>query len=279
MAWTPLGYLTMHEAVSNFSDPSSFSMDLSMWQEPRARISSGSSPARKRDMSRSWTAISAKIPPPPLTYSNGGGDGSREQSLIIMVSPTSPPTTASLTRLKLGSNRLCRPVMSLTPASLQALIASTVSARSVASGFSQNTCLPLTAQALICSAWYWDGEQIQTASTSGSVITSMASPVKRGTPKSEAAFSALDTVGLETMTGRTLGALVMAPRWTMPMRPQPMTPTLISLSAAPEPVMERADRVRKEAADDAEGAKASVEAAHARKRRAEKRIVAARSGR
>ena len=38
--------------------------------------------------------------------------------------------------------------------------------------------------------------------------------------------------------------------------------------------MERADRVRKEAADEAEGAKASVEAAQTRKRRAEKRIVA-----
>ena len=90
----------------------------------------------------------------------------------------------------------------------------------------------------------------------------------------DAPFSALETVGLETMTGRTLGALVMAPRWTMPMRPQPMTPTLISFSSAPESVMERADRVRKEAADEAEGAKASVEAAHARNRRAEKRIVA-----
>lgn len=92
--------------------------------------------------------------------------------------------------------------------------------------------------------------------------------------QTDAPFSALETVGLETMTGRTLGALVMAPRWTMPMRPQPMTPTLISFSSAPESVMERADRVRKEAADEAEGAKASVEAAHARKRRAEKRIVA-----
>ena len=60
----------------------------------------------------------------------------------------------------------------------------------------------------------------------------------------------------------------------MPMRPQPMTPTLISFSSAPESVMERADRVRKEAADEAEGAKSSVEDEHARKRRAEKRIVA-----
>lgn len=62
----------------------------------------------------------------------------------------------------------------------------------------------------------------------------------------------------------------------MPMRPQPMTPTLISFSSDPESVMERAERVRKEAADEAEGAKASVEAAQARKRRVEKRIVAKR---
>ena len=64
----------------------------------------------------------------------------------------------------------------------------------------------------------------------------------------------------------------------MPMRPQPMTPTLISFSSDPESAMERADRVRKEAADEAEGAKASVEAAQARKRRVEKRIVAGRGG-
>ena len=63
------------------------------------------------------------------------------------------------------------------------------------------------------------------------------------------------------------------------MRPQPMTPTLISFSSDPESVMERAERVRKEAADEAEGAKASVEAAQARKRRVEKRIFAKGVGR
>ena len=41
----------------------------------------------------------------------------------------------------------------------------------MAMGFSQKTCLPAAAQALIWSAWYWDGEQIQTASTSGWLIT------------------------------------------------------------------------------------------------------------
>merc|ERR1719223_1125164 len=57
----------------------------------------------------------------------------------------------------------------------------------------------------------------------------MASALKRATLKSAAAFSALETVGLETITGLTFGALLMAPRWTRPIRPHPITPTLISL--------------------------------------------------
>lgn len=161
----------------------------------------------------------SQIPPPPFTYSNGGGDGSREQSLIykkietntktksehivsmyifilyththhtltMIGSPTSDPSIALLTRTKFWSKRLCKPIMSLTPASLHALIASTVSERSVAIGFSQNTCFPFAAQALICSAWKDDGEQIHTASTSGSVMTSIASLENLETPYCEAA--------------------------------------------------------------------------------------------
>src|SRR3569832_2451783 len=79
MACTPLGYRTMHDAVSNFSEPSKTSILLSMWQDPMARISIGSSLAKNRDISKSCTTISAKIPPPPFTYENGGGAGSREQ--------------------------------------------------------------------------------------------------------------------------------------------------------------------------------------------------------
>mmetsp|Transcript_16645 Transcript_16645/g.31527 ORF Transcript_16645/g.31527 Transcript_16645/m.31527 type:complete len:245 (-) Transcript_16645:186-920(-) len=218
----------MQDAVSKASDPSKVSIDLSIWHDPIARISMGSCPAKKRLISKSCTAMSAKIPPPPLTYSNGGGEGSREHNLMTMVSPTSLFSIAVLTRLKFGSNRRCKPVINLTPASLQALMASTVAAKSVARGFSQNTCFPLAAQALICSAWKELGEQIHTASTSGSVITSMGSEVNFGTPNCVAAFSALDTVGLETITGLTFGALVMAPRCTIPIRPQPITPTLIS---------------------------------------------------
>jgi len=71
--------------------------------------------------------------------------------------------------------------MSLTPAVLHALIASTVSGRSVAMGFSQNTCFPLAAASLICSACLLEGEHIHTASISGSVITSSADDVNLGT--------------------------------------------------------------------------------------------------
>ena len=85
---------------------------------------------------------------------------------------------ACFTRMKLGSKRRCSAVISLTPASFIALIASMVSGRSVAIGFSQKTCLPAAAHALIWSAWNCEGEQIHTASTSGWLITSSASPVK-----------------------------------------------------------------------------------------------------
>ena len=71
------------------------------------------------------------------------------QSRTWMTWPTSPSAMATFTRAKFGSNRRCRAVMSLTLASLQALMASIVSGTSVAMGFSQNTCLPLAAHALI----------------------------------------------------------------------------------------------------------------------------------
>ena len=49
-----------------------------------------------------------------------------------------------------------------------------VSSRSVAIGFSQKMCLPASAHARIWSAWNCEGEQIQTASTSGWLMTSMS---------------------------------------------------------------------------------------------------------
>mmetsp|Transcript_1044 Transcript_1044/g.2896 ORF Transcript_1044/g.2896 Transcript_1044/m.2896 type:complete len:227 (-) Transcript_1044:124-804(-) len=219
-------------AVSKASGPGSVSMALSIWHEPSARISTGSLSIRKRAMSRSCTAMSLKMPPPPLTYSKGGGDGSRLQSFTCTMSPTSPFWIACFTRRKLGSKRRCSAVISLTPAELQALIASIVSARSVAIGFSQNTCLPAAAHALIWSAWNWDGEQIHTASTSGWLMTSSASPVKVSSLYFLAAASAFETVGLEMITALALSQEDSASRWTMPMRPAPITPTPSTPSSA-----------------------------------------------
>ena len=179
-------------------------------------------------MSRSCTAMSLKMPPPPLTYSNGGGAGSREQSLMTIGSPTSPLSSACLMRAKFGSKRRCSAVISLTPASLQQLIASIVSSISVATGFSQKTCLPAAAHALIWSAWNCDGEQIHTASTSGLLMTSIASAVNEGSLYFSAAACALEMVGLEMMIGLAFSQLASASRCTMPMRPAPMMPTLIT---------------------------------------------------
>ena len=45
--------------------------------------------------------------------------------------------------------------------------------------------------------------------------------------------SAFDTVGFETMTGVTPGAFEIASRWTRPIRPIPITPTLIESFVSP----------------------------------------------
>mmetsp|Transcript_16506 Transcript_16506/g.49927 ORF Transcript_16506/g.49927 Transcript_16506/m.49927 type:complete len:254 (-) Transcript_16506:10-771(-) len=196
-----------------------------MWHEPDARISIGSEPIKCRDMSKSWTAMSLKMPPPPLTYSNGGGEGSREHNLTTIGVPSSPVTIACLTRAKFGSKRRCRAVISLMPAFSHALIATIVSGKSVAMGFSQNTDLPLSAHRMICSAWNDDGEQIHTASTSGWSMTSSALAVHSGTLCNFAAASALDTVGFDTITHLASWQLASASKCTRPMRPAPITPT------------------------------------------------------
>ena len=79
--------------------------------------------------------------------------------------------------------------------------------------------------------------------------------------------SALEIVGLETMTGVTPGAFVMASKWTNPMRPIPITPTLItSLVSTSLTVMDSDDERRAnegvgmvKAADDATSAEISRE--------------------
>jgi hypothetical protein len=86
--------------------------------------------------------------------------------------------------------------------------------------------------------------------------------------------SALDTVGLETMTGTTPGALVMASKCTKPIRPIPITPTLITLAASfTSTFIDKADLGRKELFD-AWSEKASVEAKMPTERRASKSFMA-----
>ena len=151
-------------------------------------------------MSRSWTAISLKMPPPPFTYSKGGGAGSLLHNFTVITSPTSPHTILRFTLAKFGSSLLCRAVINLIPALSQMRIASIVSGRSVAIGFSQNTSLPAAAHFVICSAWNEEGEQIQTAWTSGWLMTSSESADHSGTKYCFAAASAFETVGFEMMT-------------------------------------------------------------------------------
>mmetsp|Transcript_31554 Transcript_31554/g.93741 ORF Transcript_31554/g.93741 Transcript_31554/m.93741 type:complete len:236 (+) Transcript_31554:665-1372(+) len=177
VAVRPSRYLTMMVAVSYASGPGRSAISWLIMHEPVAKTSRGSSPIRKRDMSRSWIAMSLKMPPPPCTYLSGGGAGSREQSFTTIVSPMVPSAIERLTREKFGSNRRCSAVISFTPLARQRLTALMVSAKSVAIGFSQKMSLPSSAASRICAAWYCDGEQIQTASTSGWLMTSVSSLV------------------------------------------------------------------------------------------------------
>ena len=115
IASLPFSNCTITLAVSKASGPSKSAIAWSMLHAPVARMRTGSQPMRKRAMSRSWTAMSLKMPPPPLTYSGGGGAGSREHSLTTIGSPISAVAIACLMREKLGSKRRWSAVMSLTP--------------------------------------------------------------------------------------------------------------------------------------------------------------------
>ena len=82
----------------------------------------------------------------------------------------------------------------------------------LATGFSQKTCLPAAAHALIWAAWNDDGEQIQTASTSGWLITSSALAELESSLYFSAAASAFATVGLEIITAFAVSHLAKASR-------------------------------------------------------------------
>mmetsp|Transcript_14011 Transcript_14011/g.42746 ORF Transcript_14011/g.42746 Transcript_14011/m.42746 type:complete len:245 (-) Transcript_14011:107-841(-) len=225
MASLPFAKRTMMLAVSYASGPSRSLISGEIWQDPLARTATGSESIRNLAISRSWMAMSLKIPPPPLTYFSGGGSGSREQSFTTMGSPMVPSMSDCFTRAKLGSKRRWRAVMSFTPLSRHRLTALIVSESSVAIGFSQKMSLPAMAHAVICCAWNCEGEQIHTASTSGWLMTSMSESVHAIPGYVAAAAFAFEMVGFEMMIGLAAGHEESASRWTSPIRPAPMMPT------------------------------------------------------
>mmetsp|Transcript_17093 Transcript_17093/g.65166 ORF Transcript_17093/g.65166 Transcript_17093/m.65166 type:complete len:236 (+) Transcript_17093:3696-4403(+) len=227
LATTPDSNSTRMFAVSKASEPLRSATSGWTMLDPRARMRLGSSFRMKQLMSRSWMAMSLKIPPPPSTYVLGGGEGSLEHKRSCTGRPASPVSTAIFKRWKLASNRLWNAVISFTFLCSQSRTTSTVSCRSNASGFSQKMCFPAAAEWRIWSEWNWLGEQIHTASTSASAITSCASVVKRDTPKSWQAPTAAASTWSATTSTCTKGLLESADKWARPMRPQPMTPTLV----------------------------------------------------
>ena len=193
-----------------------------------AKISSTSLPMIQRAMSRSWMVMSRNMPPETLTYSAGGGSG----SLLVMRTrwgaPISPPATISLARLNPGSKRRLKPIISLTPASSTLASAWSMRARSRWIGFSQKMCLPASAACSICRAWRSVEEQMATASISGSSRirrgSSQALPARQRRAHASAAARSTSATARSSAPG-TRKARFSA--WILPMRPAPITPTLM----------------------------------------------------
>ena len=76
--------------------------------------------------------------------------------------------------------------MCTTPASVTAASISRAWAASSASGFSQSTCLPARAAAIVGSACRWFGSRFSSTSTSGSATSSCQSATWRAKPKRSA---------------------------------------------------------------------------------------------
>src|SRR6266508_4514001 len=139
---------------------------------PSAVTSSTSSAIRKRATSKSWMVMSMKSPPDSRRYSIGPGWGSRLVTRTSRGRPMRPARTWSRAWRKLRSKRRWKPTCRVVPARATASSARSITARSVATGFSQKTCLPAAAAAWISWAWVGVGEAITTASTAPSASSS-----------------------------------------------------------------------------------------------------------
>ena len=106
--------------------------------------------------------------------------------------------------------------------------------RVVASGFSQNTCLPASMQASTYSSWVGPHEATTTASTSESAMSSwpVCNAFAAGSPAATdfARSRSTSVTAVTCAPDRTWVSLRM---WSWPIIPTPMTPTLSVIASSP----------------------------------------------
>ena len=141
-------------AVSYASGPSSSRILLSMWHEPDARISTGSQPDEVAGHVEVVDGHVLENAAAAFHIFERRRAGSLEHNFTVMTyADLATDTILRLTLAKVRIKSPCKAVISLMPALSQMRMASMVSGRSVAIGFSQNTSLPAAAHFVICSAW------------------------------------------------------------------------------------------------------------------------------
>ncbi len=101
--------------------------------------------------------------------------------------------------------------MCFTPAAATRRYISCASSAVRASGFSQMTCLPASAAAIVGSAWREFGPELSKSCTAGSATSSRQSVVERSNPYRSAAstIASSDRPAIETSRGRSGGGHVM----------------------------------------------------------------------
>ena len=168
---------------------------------PAAYTSPTSRPVTQRMMSKSCTEQSRKMPPDAAMYAAGGGAGSSVVERTVCRSPSSPPRTASRAATKPASNRRLKPIWIGTSSFSTALSTRTPSAIVRATGFSQKTGTPASAQERISAGWASVAAATTTPSTPAASTASGESATCA--PNRSAAAFAASANGSETTRDST----------------------------------------------------------------------------
>ena len=140
----------------------------------------GSSPSRKRAMSRSWIIMSRKSPPERSTkLERRRRRIARSDRHDLDIADLAGGDRGGAARAKCGSKRRLKPTISLPPAARTTSRQARMRAALRSTGFSQNTALPARAARSIRSAWVSVGVQITTASMSGAATIASTEPTWR----------------------------------------------------------------------------------------------------